>query len=74
MWVIFNIWFVALFIDKLKLNLRKWNPVGAMWTAHGNFFVQGSGIGAVKRAQLLNRFKRHLRRNYWQYDYGWIVM
>ena len=58
MWVIFNIW--------------KWNPIGAMWTAHGNFFVQGSGIGETKRLKLLNRFKKHLADNYWEYDYGWV--
>lgn len=60
MWVIFNIW--------------KWNPVGLMWTAHGNFFVQGSGIGEAKRLQLLDRFKQHLRKNYWKFDYGWVIM
>uniref|UniRef100_A0A914I6Z9 Very-long-chain (3R)-3-hydroxyacyl-CoA dehydratase n=1 Tax=Globodera rostochiensis TaxID=31243 RepID=A0A914I6Z9_GLORO len=60
MWVIFNIW--------------QWNPVGAMWTAHGNFFVYGTGVGDAKRAEILKVFKRHLQKNYWKYNYGWVVM
>uniref|UniRef100_A0A183C6U4 Very-long-chain (3R)-3-hydroxyacyl-CoA dehydratase n=1 Tax=Globodera pallida TaxID=36090 RepID=A0A183C6U4_GLOPA len=60
MWVIFNIW--------------QWNPVGAMWTAHGNFFVYGTGVGDAKRAEILKVFKRYLQKNYWKYNYGWIVM
>ena len=47
---------------------------GAMWTAHGNFFVHGTGVGEAKRAEILETFKRHLQKNYWKYNYGWVVM
>uniref|UniRef100_A0A1I7SH86 PlsC domain-containing protein n=1 Tax=Bursaphelenchus xylophilus TaxID=6326 RepID=A0A1I7SH86_BURXY len=57
MWVIFNIW--------------KWTPLGAMWTTHGNFFING---GRTKRDEVLREFGQHLRNNYWEYDYGWVVM
>lgn len=60
LWVIFNIW--------------RWNPVGAMWTAHGNFFVYGSGVGERKRLEILQQFRDHLTRHYRKYDYGWVVM
>ncbi|KAL3097420.1 hypothetical protein niasHS_003868 [Heterodera schachtii] len=59
MWVIFNLW--------------QWNPIGAMWTAHGNFFVQGTGVGEAKRAEILKTFRRHLQKNYWKYNYGWVI-
>jgi len=45
--------------------------LGLMWILHGNFFVNG---GARQREQLLGSFGEHLKRNYWMYDYGWIVM
>lgn len=57
LWVIFNIW--------------KYTPLGAMWTSHGNFFING---GASKREGVLQEFREHLRSQYWRYDYGWIVM
>uniref|UniRef100_A0AC34QN90 Phospholipid/glycerol acyltransferase domain-containing protein n=1 Tax=Panagrolaimus sp. JU765 TaxID=591449 RepID=A0AC34QN90_9BILA len=57
LWVIFNIW--------------KSTPLGVMWTAHGNFFING---GATKRASVLNKFRQHLRDYYWKHDFGWVVM
>uniref|UniRef100_A0AC34FTD4 Phospholipid/glycerol acyltransferase domain-containing protein n=1 Tax=Panagrolaimus sp. ES5 TaxID=591445 RepID=A0AC34FTD4_9BILA len=57
MWVIFNIW--------------KSTPLGIMWGAHGNFFING---GASKRAGVLQQFRDHLINNYWKFDYGWVVM
>jgi lysophosphatidylglycerol acyltransferase 1 len=57
MWVIYNIW--------------KSTPLGVMWTAHGNFFING---GASKRAGVLQQFREHLINNYWKFDYGWVVM
>uniref|UniRef100_A0A914Z918 Phospholipid/glycerol acyltransferase domain-containing protein n=1 Tax=Panagrolaimus superbus TaxID=310955 RepID=A0A914Z918_9BILA len=57
MWVIFNIW--------------KSTPLGVMWSAHGNFFING---GASKRAGVLQQFRDHLINNFWKFDYGWVVM
>uniref|UniRef100_A0A1I7YM83 PlsC domain-containing protein n=1 Tax=Steinernema glaseri TaxID=37863 RepID=A0A1I7YM83_9BILA len=57
LWVIYNIW--------------KYTPLGMMWTAHGNFFVNG---GASKRASVLQTFREHLRSQYWKQDYGFVVM
>lgn len=57
LWVIFNIW--------------KSTPLGVMWTAHGNFFING---GADKRHQVLKEFRNHLKNYYWKHDFGWIVM
>uniref|UniRef100_A0A0K0EYX5 PlsC domain-containing protein n=1 Tax=Strongyloides venezuelensis TaxID=75913 RepID=A0A0K0EYX5_STRVS len=56
-WVIFNIW--------------KWTPLGFMWTAHGNFFING---GAGKREKVLRDFRDHLNGIYWKNDLGYIVM
>jgi hypothetical protein len=57
LWLIFNIW--------------KYTPLGVMWTAHGNFFING---GSHNRATQLPRFAAHLRDKYWRFDYRWIVM
>ncbi|TKR72250.1 hypothetical protein L596_019726 [Steinernema carpocapsae] len=57
LWVIYNIW--------------KYTPLGLMWTAHGNFFING---GASKRTSVLNTFRKHLRKYYWEQDYGFVVM
>jgi lysophosphatidylglycerol acyltransferase 1 len=57
LWVIYNIW--------------KMTPLGALWTAHGNFFING---GASKRAGALQEFRDHLKNNFWKHDFGWIVM
>jgi len=57
LWVIFNIW--------------KLTPLGAMWLAHGNFFING---GAKRRAAVLYEFRDHLRESFWRYDYGTVVM
>ncbi|KAE9548880.1 hypothetical protein FO519_007905 [Halicephalobus sp. NKZ332] len=57
LWVIYNIW--------------KSTPLGVMWTAHGNFFING---GADKRKMVLEDFKNHLKNYYWKHDFGWIVM
>lgn len=40
MWVIYNIW--------------KWTSLGIMWTAHGNFFING---GSRERNKVLNSFR-----------------
>uniref|UniRef100_A0A0N4ZPD4 PlsC domain-containing protein n=1 Tax=Parastrongyloides trichosuri TaxID=131310 RepID=A0A0N4ZPD4_PARTI len=56
-WVIFNIW--------------KWTPLGFMWMAHGNFFING---GAKRRERVLNDFRKHLNSLYWTNDLGYIVM
>ena len=42
-----------------------------MWTAHGNFFVNG---GAAKRESLLGKFRDHLCKYFMKYNYGWVVM
>ncbi|KAI6191936.1 putative 1-acyl-sn-glycerol-3-phosphate acyltransferase acl-12 [Aphelenchoides bicaudatus] len=52
-------------------NIWKFTPLGFMWTSHGNFFING---GQAKRAAILNDFREHLRRLYWQWNYGTIVM
>lgn len=57
MWVIYNIW--------------KYTPLGAMWTIHGNFFVNG---GSDKREALLRTFKSHLKNCFSKFDWGWIIM
>ncbi|CAI4229250.1 unnamed protein product [Auanema sp. JU1783] len=57
LWVIYNIW--------------KYTPLGLMWTAHGNFFVNG---GASKRDALLQNFKKHLEKYFMKHNYGWVVM
>lgn len=57
LWVIYNIW--------------KSTPLGVLWTAHGNFFING---GSSKRAGIIQQFCDHLKNNYWKFDYGWVVM
>ncbi|VDM62372.1 unnamed protein product [Angiostrongylus costaricensis] len=57
MWVIYNIW--------------KYTPLGIMWMAHGNFFING---GASRKTALLRSFKNHLRNFFYKFDYRWIVM
>ncbi|KAE9419598.1 hypothetical protein Angca_009747, partial [Angiostrongylus cantonensis] len=57
MWVIYNIW--------------KYTPLGIMWMAHGNFFING---GASRKTVLLSSFKNHLRNFFYKFDYRWIVM
>ncbi|CEF61929.1 Acyl-CoA:lysophosphatidylglycerol acyltransferase 1 [Strongyloides ratti] len=56
-WVIFNIW--------------KWTPLGFMWMAHGNFFING---GAKRREKVLGDFRKHLNNIYWTNDLGYIIM
>lgn len=57
LWVIFNIW--------------KYTTLGLMWTAHGNFFING---GSAHRNKKLADFREHLATNYRKHDYGWVVM
>ncbi|CAJ0933656.1 unnamed protein product, partial [Mesorhabditis belari] len=57
MWVIYNIW--------------KFTPLGAMWTLHGNFFVNG---GPNRKAALLETFKKHLKNFFAKHNYSWIIM
>ncbi|VDO71429.1 unnamed protein product [Heligmosomoides polygyrus] len=57
MWVIYNIW--------------KYTPLGVMWSAHGNFFING---GKARKVALLSSFKKHLCNTFYKFDYRWIVM
>ncbi|KJH40508.1 Acyltransferase [Dictyocaulus viviparus] len=57
MWVIYNIW--------------KYTPLGIMWKAHGNFFING---GASRKTVLLCSFRNHLRNFFYKFDYRWVVM
>jgi len=59
LWVIFNIW--------------KYTPLGLMWTAHGNFFING-GRSAKRREEMLQGFRAQLKANYWKHEHGWVVM
>uniref|UniRef100_A0A914VC32 Phospholipid/glycerol acyltransferase domain-containing protein n=1 Tax=Plectus sambesii TaxID=2011161 RepID=A0A914VC32_9BILA len=55
----------------LIYNIWQWTPLGLMWILHGNYFING---GAHQRERLLGDFGDHLKRNFWTYDYRWIVM
>ncbi|KAI6209672.1 Acl-12 [Aphelenchoides besseyi] len=57
LWVIFNIW--------------KFTPLGFMWMAHGNFFING---GAERRQNVLKELQEHLRSIYVKNEYRFVVL